>query len=167
MLNRMLIRNSIKMFNYKDVFITTEDVKDANGEWVQCKVRTVRLVKCVTRNDKECTITLHFQDNTSRVISDAEYYLMWRKQTKDFKRWELKRRYLHFDVFFNENCRPQWCTTSIEELLEPFYLDPANRPIPKFFEVRSKYSTGNIHSEIGFVDDFDINHNVNVESLAV
>ena len=129
---RMLLRNSIKMYGAKYLQPVDQEENPVTGK--QKIIKKCYLIKCVSRIDESREIVILCQDNTEVIISEQEYYELWRKQSKDLKPYEVHKRYLYFDKFFNENCRPEWCKDSIEELLKPYWLDPVNQPKSKFWE---------------------------------
>lgn len=131
-MKRMLVRNSIKMFGFKVIEIKP-GYTQTNDEGVEVKVpanRTPHLIKCVERIDNpidgEPKIILTCQDDYATVITDADFYDMWRAQGKKIKKGDLKLRFLNYDTFFEKNCRPSWCKEKLDVLLKPYHNDPTN-----------------------------------------
>lgn len=151
---RMLLKNSIKMYGAKYLQPVYKEENPVTGK--QKIIKKCYLIKCVSRIDESREIVILCQDNTEVIISEQKYYELWRKQSKDLKPYEVHKRYLYFDKFFNENCRPEWCKDSIEELLKPYWLDPAAaRSGRGFFSIE----------EVN--ESMDANHSIHVDSLSV
>lgn len=167
MRQRMLLKNSIKMYGAK-YFETPEPIEDpVTGAITKVKKKRCHLIKCISRLDDEKKIVVLCQDGFTAIISDVEYYELWRKQGKDLKRYDAHKRYLYFDKFFDENCRPEWCKSSIQELITPYWLNPANEPRPHFWEGAAARSGRSFTSIEEVNESMDANHSIHVDSLSV
>lgn len=116
---RILARMSIKMHGYdKKKVILMEDPNDPDK---LLKKVIHNIIKYVTRMDDEQKIVLHCEGGTCLVLTDEEFHTIWRDQGKRLKKKHSRERFVNYDTFFNENCRPDWCKTPIKELMYPYY----------------------------------------------